>query len=105
MADVENVNAGQFGARKSTTRMTAAELAPFAEDRLSDEYQRRRVEDYAGRMQRRGYRAGDADKPIILVHNDSESFLWNGNHRVAAAGLAGYDKKMPLEVWDYRTGS
>lgn len=86
----------------------------MAEDRLSDPASRKNVEALADSFRRVGYQtrkhggmSGDMhhyppSQPITVIHSDSGSSLWNGNHRVHAANMAGLDT-LPVLVKDYRT--
>jgi ParB-like chromosome segregation protein Spo0J len=94
----------------SFTKMKPSELLPLAGDRTSDPNQRAHVEEIAASIKRSGYQAKkhDAFEPklsthIHVVHTDEESYVWNGNHRVAALGLAGYTKPVPVRVSDFRS--
>lgn len=98
----------QFGG--ALQKMRPSELLPYAEDRTTDPVMRQHVESLAEKIGRQGYRGKqhDAYKPqqsshIHLAHTDSGSFVMNGNHRVAAMALAGYDKPVPVRVTDLRT--
>lgn len=98
----------QFG--QKVVMMRPSELAAYAEDRTSDLHQKRHVEDLAAKISRQGYRGKQHDHPVLarsnhihLVHTNDESFLNNGNHRVAAMTQIGYDKPVPVRLSDFRT--
>ena len=109
MSAVEHLQPRQF-----VQRMMPSELTPYAEDRTSDPGMSRNVDALAKKITTRGYRpsmhggmSGDThsyppSEPITLVHDTAGSYLWNGNHRVAALNRANYPRKVPVLVKDFR---
>ena len=98
-------------------RIPVANLLPLADpSRVTDKYSRAHVESIAAGLRERGFDAkkhhgfdhwgtqgySDNAQPIHLVHeSDGYSHLFNGNHRVHAASMAGL-KDVPVLVTDMR---
>jgi 8-oxo-dGTP pyrophosphatase MutT (NUDIX family) len=99
-------------------RIHPRDLLPYAQReawRMQDPAGRRHISDLAEKIRQQGYKpslhggmSGDTHSyppshPITLVHDDDQSWLWNGHHRTFALNEAGYDKPVPVLVKDFRT--
>ena len=99
-------------------RIHPRDLLPYAQReawRMQDPSGQRHISDLAEKIRQRGYQprlhggmSGDThsyppSQPITLVHDDENSWLWNGHHRTFALNEAGYDKPVPVLVKDFRT--
>ena len=104
--------------RQYVQRIHPRDLMQYAQReawRMQDPGGRRHISELAEGIRQRGYRpsehggmSGDTHSyppsfPITLCHDDDQSWLWNGHHRVFALNEAGYDKPVPVLVKDFRT--
>jgi ADP-ribose pyrophosphatase YjhB (NUDIX family) len=98
-------------------RIHPRDLLPYAQReawRMQDPAGRKHISELAEGIRQKGYQprlhggmSGDTHSyppsfPITLVHDDENSWLWNGHHRTFALNEAGYDKPVPVLVKDFR---
>jgi 8-oxo-dGTP pyrophosphatase MutT (NUDIX family) len=104
--------------RQYVQRIHPRDLLPYASReawRMQDPSGSRHISELAEDIRQHGYQprrhggmSGDTHSyppshPITLVHDDENSWLWNGHHRTFALNEAGYDKPVPVLVKDFRT--
>lgn len=104
--------------RQHVERIHPRDLLPYAQReawRMQDPAGKRHISELAENIRQKGYKpslhggmSGDTHGyppsfPITLVHDDENSWLWNGHHRTFALNQAGYDKPVPVLVKDFRT--
>ena len=105
--------------RQHVEHIHPRDLLPYAQReawRMQDPGGRRHISDLAEDFRQHGYdpekhggMSGDTHSwppsfPITLVHDEHDSWLWNGHHRVYGLNEAGYDEPVPVLVKDFRTG-